>query len=135
METLQTPPSRSDFTPLNEHQSQTPASFYDGPAILYHRSSSCTLRISTRDLEVATAFNGLASGAKTIDNGQVNGHSGGGESLNGEDNDAEEVGGNAEVEISSVEVWITSEYIFPFLSRSCHPSWRSQLNLPLSLCV
>lgn len=33
--TLRTPPNLADYTPLAEHQSQTPASFYGGKPILH----------------------------------------------------------------------------------------------------
>ena len=107
MDVLRNPPSRSDFTLLSEHQSQTPASFYDGPAILYHQSPSCTLRLNTRDLSTATAFEGLTPGAKPTSNGQVNGHSG--EEAQTREGDDEEGDGEKEVEILNVNVWVTSE--------------------------
>ena len=106
MDILQDPPHRLDFTLLSEHQSQTPSSVYDGPAILYHQSSSCTLKLSTRDLAAATALEGLVSGAKPTSNGQVNGHA-------AEDAQAGEVTGDEEqddeVEVTNVDVWVTSE--------------------------
>ena len=110
MEILQTAPSRSEYVPLNEHQSQTPASFYDGPAILYHHASSCMLKISKHDLEATTAFTGLASGAKGTGTGQLNGHSEGA-SQNGGERDEDEVESveEAEVEIPDIDVWVTSE--------------------------
>ena len=120
METVHHPPSQSDFVPLSQHQSQTPASFYDGPAILYHQSSSCTLKISKHDLKATTAFVGLAPGAKSTDAGQVNGHSDA-TLTNGEHDvghaDEDERSEEVEVEIHNVDVWVTSEYtplFFPF---------------------
>lgn len=111
MEILRNPPSRSEYIALSEHQSQTPASFYDGPAILYHHASSCWLKISKHDLEATTAFAGLAAGAKGTGSGQVNGHTE--EKLqNGENKGEDDVEGireEAEVEISNIDVWVTSE--------------------------
>lgn len=126
MEALHNSPSHSEFIPLSEHQSQTPASFYDGPAILYHQSSSCTLKISKHDLDATTAFAGLAAGAKSTDIAQVNGHSDGaiqnGEKNNANDEDEHERSEDIEVEIPNTDIWVTSEYSllvsFPPFSRS-----------------
>ena len=105
MESLCTKPSVSDFTPLREHQSQTPASFHDGPTILYHQSSACTLRISAKDLATAPTFEGLASAKKPHINGHVNGQSG--EEASVEEDDGHE--DSPDVEIPNVDVWVTSE--------------------------
>ena len=102
MEVLHTLPSASQYTPLSEHQSQTPASFYDGPAILYHHSKSCTLKIGSHDLSVAPAFKDLADGAQRSSNGHTNGYA-----ENDEDIDDET---DEELEIPDVDVWVTSEY-------------------------
>ena len=110
MDVLHEAPSRSDFVLLSDHQSQTPASFYDGPTILYHQSSSCALKLSTRDLATAKAFESLASGAKIISNGRVNGHASD-EHQNGEGNEEEEEQADGEVEIANVDVWVTSKYV------------------------
>ena len=105
METLHTSPSRSNFTLLSEHQSQTPASFHDGPTILYYQSSACTLKISARDLASTAAFKELSSVPKTHDKNQVNGH------LSEEPPTEEEHGDgdSPDAEIPDVDVWVTSE--------------------------
>ena len=100
MEILHNQPSLSDFTSLSVHQSQTPASFYDGPAVLHHHSPSCSIQLSRRDLDLAPAFTQLAAGGRTVN---------GGTTANGNHEDTEEQ--EAEVQIPSVDIYITSEYV------------------------
>ncbi len=105
MDSLRAPPSRSDFTPLSEHQSQTPASFHDGPTILYHHSSACTLRIDAGDLAAAAAFEDLASATRAKKINQANGHL----SEPTPADEEHENGDSPDVEILDVDVWVTSE--------------------------
>ena len=115
MEVIHDGPSQSDFVSLSVHQSQTPASFYNGPAILHHLSPLCVLKIGARDLALAPAFSGLAAaGGRSVTNGHVNGHAEGtgvapsADGVNGEEVEAQEEV-EPEVEIPGVDVWITSE--------------------------
>ncbi|KAL6722330.1 hypothetical protein ACLMJK_001437 [Lecanora helva] len=99
MEVLHDPPTTSSFTPLSDHQSQTPSSFFSGPAILYHHSPSSTLKFHTHDLASAPALSRLAERAQRRTNGTstaVNGDT------EGEDHDEE-------LEVQGVDVWVTSE--------------------------
>lgn len=41
IDTLSAPASVDDFTPLSEHESQTPASFFDGKPVLHAFRSGC----------------------------------------------------------------------------------------------
>lgn len=107
MEVLRTPPSASSFTPLSEHQSQTPQSFYSGPAILYHHSPSATLKIHARDLDSAPALSGFANGAHR----NTNGHATAPVTVNGDATPEEEQ--DEEVELANMDVWVTSEYEHP----------------------
>ena len=106
MDVLRTAPSRSEFTLLSEHQSQTPPSFYDGPAILYHQSSGCTFKASARDLAAAAAFEGLVSSVEKKSNGPVNGHLSEEIPVGGEHEDE-----SLDVEIPNLDIWVTSKSV------------------------
>lgn len=47
--TLRSPPSVEAYTPLEEHQSRTPASFFDGPAVLYYHRTGARAYLSTEN--------------------------------------------------------------------------------------
>jgi nucleotide-sensitive chloride channel 1A len=53
---LDTAPKTDDFTPLQEHQEQTPASFFGAKPILYARYAGLTLSVPTSQLEQDAAF-------------------------------------------------------------------------------
>jgi len=38
--TLRSPPSLDDYTPLSEHQAQTPATFFGGKPVLHYHATS-----------------------------------------------------------------------------------------------
>jgi hypothetical protein len=40
---LSQPPASDGFTPLDEHQSRTPGSFFDGKPVLHYHSKGCSL--------------------------------------------------------------------------------------------
>ena len=121
MEVLHSAPTASSFTPLSTHQSQTPDSFFTGPPILHHHSPSATLKIHSHDLAATPALSGLAAGIQqrrpndtSLSSAAiVNGHAEG----QGED----EGGSGEELEITGVDVWVTSEFVFPTI-----PSTSSQ---------
>jgi nucleotide-sensitive chloride channel 1A len=48
---LDTSPKEDDFTPLQEHQQQTPDTFFGGKPVLYARYSNLTLSIPTSKLQ------------------------------------------------------------------------------------
>ncbi|KAI5305505.1 hypothetical protein KEM55_008959 [Ascosphaera atra] len=98
MEVLQSPPQSSTFIPLAQHQSQTPASFYDIPPVLHYHASQCRLVAPARELR---KLPGLKHGA---------GEGAGQEEEEGKD-----------VVVEGVDVWVTSEYVrfyFFFASSS-----------------
>lgn len=88
MEVLRTAPEASTFVPIAEHQSRTPSSFHDGPAVLHYQSQRCKVVILERDLVANPALNALR----------------GANALNGSAEDEEK-----EVSIEDVETWVTSE--------------------------
>ena len=111
MEIIRQEPWVSDYVPLSTHQSQTPVSFYLGPPVLYHRCPSSVIRISQHDLELAPAFAPLVAGGIKVNAGGANGHGGpveGDGNVETEEAEAEDQG--EEIEMSGVDVWITSEY-------------------------
>ena len=95
MEVLHEPPLTSSFTPLSEHQSRTPSSFYSDTAVLYHHSANTRL--------IILEYENLASSplAKLADSSPANGAVTNGDT----DHDMSE-----EIVVEGVDVWVTSEY-------------------------
>ncbi|KAK2756516.1 hypothetical protein FQN54_005409 [Arachnomyces sp. PD_36] len=123
MEILHSPPSESSFTPLAEHQSQTPESFYDGPPILHHLSRGCKIVALERDLRSSPALRGLR------------GENGGGAAAAATNGESEE---DKEVIVDGVDVWVGSEKLLlyatsargvaiPYPSISLHAIQRLRL--------
>ena len=112
MEIIHQAPTSSSFTPLAVHQSQTPESFYSGPPVLYHHSPSASLSLHASELAAAPALSGLANGAHRSANGTstvaVNGHG----AADQEEEEEEEEEGDEEIEITGVDVWVTSECVY-----------------------
>ncbi|KAF2269371.1 hypothetical protein CC78DRAFT_574933 [Lojkania enalia] len=52
LQLLSTAPDESDFTPVTQHQEQTPATFFGGKPILYERYSGLTLSIPSEKLQL-----------------------------------------------------------------------------------
>lgn len=44
--TLRTPPSLDAYTPLADHESRTPASFYEGPPVLHYHTTGARAYVS-----------------------------------------------------------------------------------------
>lgn len=84
-----TPPKTDDFTPLQEHQEQTPSTFFGAKPVLYSKHSGLTLSAPSAKLASEEAFAHFDSAPD-------------GES----DND---------VLVKDVEVWVNSEYALPHL--------------------
>ena len=53
---LSTPPKAEDFTPLQEHQEQTPATFFGGKPVLYAQQSGLRLTARARQLQEDPVF-------------------------------------------------------------------------------
>jgi nucleotide-sensitive chloride channel 1A len=53
---LSTPPGAEDFTPLQEHQEQTPATFFGAKPVLYARQAGLTLSASASQLREDAVF-------------------------------------------------------------------------------
>ena len=113
MEVIHTSPSHAQFTPLSTFQSQTPESFHSGPPILYHHSPSTTLKIHASELHALPALTTLAHVAQRQ-------RDVGGATLNGDIHHEDREGETEEqdeedeqLEISGIEIWVTSESVFP----------------------
>ena len=93
MEVFHEAPVLSSFTPLAEHQSHTPESFYSGPPVLYHRAAGTRIIVVKADLDRSPALTKLLGDAQT--NGSL---------ANGQ------TGGDDEVTVvENVDVWVNSE--------------------------
>ena len=93
MEIIHDAPVAGSFTPLAEHQSHTPESFYSGPPILYHHSVGGRIIVVQADLDNSPAL------ARLQDSAQTNG------SLANDKTEDE----HGTVIIEDVDVWVTSE--------------------------
>ncbi len=122
MEVLHSAPTTSSFTPLPTHQSQTPDSFFDGPPILYHHSPSATLKTHASDLAAAPALSVLARG--------VHRHSNGTAAINETTEDEDQH--DEEIEIQGVDVWVTSEFVFPIPSPRSTPLHKTDNTISTS---
>ena len=95
MEIIHEPPSTSSFTPLSEHQSRTPSSFYSSTPVLYHHSADTKLIILEYETLASSPLAKLADPLSAT-----------GAATNGDtDHSMAE-----EVIVEGVDVWVTSEY-------------------------
>lgn len=107
MEVIREAPKASTFIPLAEHQSATPASFYDGPPVLHYHSDRSKVIILERDASGTALLEPLLQHASIADAAQTNG----GADTNGHEQD------NAQQKvIEDVDVWVTSRYVFPVIA-------------------
>lgn len=98
MEILRQAPQSNTFVSLADHQSTTPASFNDGPPILYYSSDRCKVLVLEHELSTAPAIGELFSNV-TKESG------------------SDETNGDAsQLEIDDVELWVTSEKLFLYSS-------------------
>ncbi|KAL9618119.1 MAG: hypothetical protein Q9160_007126 [Pyrenula sp. 1 TL-2023] len=97
MEVLTTPPKLDDFVSLVEHQSSTPASFYNGPAVLHYQSDDCRLRISEVDLRTSSVLSRLDIEASSSHASAP--------TVNGDSNGTES---HSERIIEEIQVWVAS---------------------------
>ena len=95
MEILHEPPSASSFTPLSEHQSRTPSSFYSSRAVLYHHSAATKLIILEHETLASSPL------AKLTDAPPTNGAATNGDTYHAM---------SEEIVVDGVDVWVTSEY-------------------------
>jgi hypothetical protein len=79
---LSSAPNPSDFTPLQEHQEQTPSTFFGSKPVLYARYADLTLSLQTSKLQADPAIGKFA---------------------------AEEDEGTEDSLVKGVEIWVSSE--------------------------
>ena len=96
MEVFHEAPAIESFTPLSEHQSQTPESFYSGPPVLYHHSPG------TRVVAVRPGLNRSPALAKLLDDGPASTN---GSLANGHSTEDS----HEDIVITGVDIWVTSE--------------------------
>ena len=85
LSTITTAPTAEDFTPLSEHNEQTPGTFFGGKAVLHLQAPASKLQISKDDLEANEAVKALVA---TTDDAAV--------------------GADGFVAIQDIDVWVTS---------------------------
>jgi nucleotide-sensitive chloride channel 1A len=83
---LDSAPSAADFTPLQEHQEQTPATFFGAKPVLYAHYAGLTLSAPADQLQQDAAI------AKF---------------------NAQRDGDNDDALVKDVDIWVTSEYMPP----------------------
>ena len=113
MEVFHEAPSVSNFTPLSEHQSHTPASFYSGPPVLHHLARNAHLVIPAAELRGSPALSRLADDdGSSIPTSLPNGNAEHAEEDGHEDGHEDENGGH-DAAIQGIDIWVTSEYFQP----------------------
>ena len=104
MELIHSAPDRASFTPLSEHQSHTPASFYSGTPVLHHHTQNCRVLVLQSELHNSPALEGLIpDGDHGLSNGQGTDVDGDGAGL------AHEESADREILIGGIGVWVSSE--------------------------
>ena len=86
------PPVADEFTPLQEHQEQTPSTFFGAKPVLYSHYAGLTLSASKEKLQSHSAFAQFNTESEGTDEGDVL--------------------------IKDVEVWVNSRYQFTILLHS-----------------
>lgn len=61
LEAVQELPKVENFTPLSEHQQQTPGTFFGGKPVLHLRCPSASIKISKEDLELQPVIASLGN--------------------------------------------------------------------------
>ena len=92
----------TNFVPLAEHQSATPASFYSGPPVLHYYSDRCKVLILEHELSRCADLAVFAEGSELQtqpSDAVVNGHS----EEHGEKRSSDQK------QVTEVDVWVTSE--------------------------
>ncbi|KAJ5089106.1 hypothetical protein N7532_007790 [Penicillium argentinense] len=107
MQHLGLAPETQAFVPLAEHQSRTPASFYDGPPVLHYHNTDCNIVIDKTQLEDTPLQRVLDHQSPTNDDIATNG---------GSADDLDD-GDNNLVVLHGFEVWVATDQVYLF-SRS-----------------
>lgn len=81
-------PQVDNYTPLSDHQEQTPGSFFDGKAVLHLQTTEAELRASKEDWETHPDFSALHPDISTSD-----------------------AGVEQDIKVNGIEVWVTSKHL------------------------
>lgn len=89
-------PSEEAFTPLSEHQGQTPGTFFGGKPVLHHYCPSAKLLINADRLQLSPILANLQKNieSETHTNGST-------------DTESKDV-----VVIDNLDIWVTSQSVF-----------------------
>ena len=107
MEVFHTPPDPSSFTPLSQHQSQTPSSFYSATPVLYHHSAGAKLIILEYEDLSSSPLANLADAASLNPTSPAAQSAHPATNGDGPHDDAIPV----EIVVEGVDIWVTSEYV------------------------
>lgn len=91
LELIRTAPQKETYTPLSEHQAETPGTFFGGKPVLYYHCANANLNIDAHQLASSAAFSSLLQ--SDTSGGAVNGSS----------------NGDSQTNIPGLDVWVTSE--------------------------
>jgi nucleotide-sensitive chloride channel 1A len=84
LETIYTAPRVEDFTPLSQHQEQTPGTFFGGNPVLHLHSPGAQIKISPEDLETQSTIASLHD-------------------------EVPPVGDDGQATLRNVDIWVTSQ--------------------------
>lgn len=104
LESTTTEPTLADFTPLSEHQEQTPNTFWAAKPVLHLHSPGISLGISTADLIAQPALHPF--GIETLKIAEEQG--------------AESASSGGSTVISGLDIWVTSKQLTLFAPQIPH---------------
>lgn len=98
LELIHDAPNLSQYTSLEEHQAQTPGTFFGGKPVLYHHITNATLSIDSHQLSSSAAFSSLSNNTTA-----------GAPPINGDANHAP-----TQEEIANLQIFVASDYFTLF---------------------
>lgn len=101
LEVIRTAPQLDAFTPLAEHQAQTPGSFFGGKPVLYYHCTNAELSLDSQSLSTSPAFAALVSSVHSDPNTDTPTDGTNGNSL-------------AKHHMAGLDVWVTSDHFILF---------------------
>ncbi|GAB7351022.1 hypothetical protein MBLNU459_g1511t1 [Dothideomycetes sp. NU459] len=103
LELVREAPEANQYTSLEEHQAQTPGTFFGGKPVLYHQLSNATLSIDSHQLTSSAAFSSLRPGTSQSSAGANTAPTNG---------DAQHA--STQEEIPGLDIWVASDYFTLF---------------------
>ncbi|KAF1346261.1 regulator of volume decrease after cellular swelling-domain-containing protein [Delphinella strobiligena] len=129
LEIIRSAPQLEDYTPLSEHQAQTPGTFFGGKPVLYYHTTNADLSLETAYLTLSPSFSVLSPATANTTNGNA---------ANGDSNSNQTV-------IPRLDIYVTSEHLIifspaasagvqiPYPTISLHA--QQSLSLYMQLCL